>query len=117
MTGGSRMIRVAAVLEIACLTALAAAVAASGHVPSQDPAAAVTPVGAQELPVHKIPIPGEAAEGYFSPDGKSMICNAKMADDKEFQVYTFKLDGTERPADQQQGRRRVLVLLSRTARS
>ena len=23
----------------------------------------------QELPIHKIPIPGEAAEGYFSPDG------------------------------------------------
>ncbi|MCX6545695.1 MAG: hypothetical protein NTV05_14940 [Acidobacteria bacterium] len=94
MTGGSRRIRVAAVVEIACLTALAAAVAASSHARSQDPTAAAAPVSAQELPVHKIPIPGEAAEGYFSPDSKSMICNARMADDKQFQVYTFKLDGT-----------------------
>ena len=48
----------------------------------------------QELPIHRIPISGEAAEGYFSPDSKSMICNAKMSDDKDFQVYTFNLDGT-----------------------
>ncbi len=58
-----------------------------------------TPPAAQtegkELPVVKIPIPGQAAEGYFSPDGKSMICNAKMPGDKEFQVYTFHIDGTD----------------------
>ena len=68
---------------------------------AQSPAPApATPPGAQlpaeqELPVVKIPIPGEAAEGYFSPDSRSMICNAKMAGDKEFQVYTFRLDGTD----------------------
>jgi TolB protein len=55
---------------------------------------AVQAPAGQELPITKIPIPGEAAEGYFSPDSKSMICNAKMADDKEYQVYTFDLDGT-----------------------
>ncbi|MEK6631500.1 MAG: hypothetical protein AABY89_12270, partial [Acidobacteriota bacterium] len=62
--------------------------------PAQAPAtpAAQAPAG-QELPITKVPIPGEAAEGYFSPDSKSMICNAKMADDKEYQVYTFDLDG------------------------
>jgi len=52
-------------------------------------------VAGQELPSHRIPIPGEAAEGYFSPDGNSMICNAKMADDKDYRVYTFNLDGTD----------------------
>lgn len=58
-------------------------------------AGAAPQVAGKELPSHKIPIPGEAAEGYFSPDGKSMICNAKMADDKDYRVYTFNLDGTD----------------------
>jgi Tol biopolymer transport system component len=84
----------AAVLGIACLTALTAGLAAHRQAPAQKPPAAAAQVTGKELPVHPIPIPGEAAEGYFSPDSKSMICNAKMADDKEFQVYTFNLDGT-----------------------
>lgn len=69
------------------------AVALVAQAPQAQPAPAA-PAG-QELPVVKIPVPGEAAEGYFSPDGKSMICNAKMPGDKEFQVYTFRLDGTD----------------------
>jgi len=75
------------------------AVLACGVVQGQNPPAAAPPAPAAqagtELPIIKIPVPGEAAEGYFSPDGKSMICNAKMADDKEFQVYTFTLDGKD----------------------
>ena len=63
-----------------CVTALAVGAASQG--------------AGQELPIQKIPIPGEAAEGYFSPDGKSLIANAKMADDKDYRVYTFNLDGT-----------------------
>jgi TolB protein len=61
---------------------------AAGAPPAQAPAG-------QELPVVKIPIAGQAAEGYFSPDSKSMICNAKFEGDKEFQVYTFNIDGSQ----------------------
>jgi len=49
---------------------------------------------AQELPIIQIPMIGEAAEGYFSPNSQSMIANVKTPDDKEFQVYTFNIDGT-----------------------
>ncbi|MEI6668670.1 MAG: hypothetical protein WCP29_10980 [Acidobacteriota bacterium] len=66
---------------------------AQGQAPAMPATVAPQAVG-QELPIHRIPISGEAAEGYFSPDSKSMICNAKMSDDKDFQVYTFNLDGT-----------------------
>lgn len=76
------------------MTALVTGLAANGQAPAQNVAAAAPQATGSELPIHKIPIAGEAAEGYFSPDGKSMICNAKMADDKQFQVYTFNLDGT-----------------------
>ena len=65
-----------------------------GQTPAVAPQAAPQDPAARELPVVKIPIPGQAAEGYFSPDGKSIICNAKLAGDKEFQVYTFSIDGT-----------------------
>ena len=92
--GGSRARRWAGVLGLAAMTAIATGVAVRGQPPAQKPAAAAAQVTGQELPVHRIPILGEAAEGYFSPDSKSMICNAKMADDKEFQVCTFNLDGT-----------------------
>ena len=87
-------LRRAGVLGLAAIAAIVVGVGVRGQAPTQQPAAAPSQVTGQELPVHKIPIPGEAAEGYFSPDSQSMICNAKMADDKEFQVYTFKLDGT-----------------------
>jgi TolB protein len=48
-----------------------------------------------ELPVARIPHPGEAAEAYFSPDGQSLICNAKLDGDEAHQVYTMKLDGSD----------------------
>ena len=93
--GGSRAFRWVGLVGLVCTTALVVGLAADRQAPVQKPSSVVARVAVQELPVHKIPIPGEAAEGYFSPDGKSMICNAKMADDKQFQVYTFKLDGTD----------------------
>lgn len=48
-----------------------------------------------ELPVTRIPHEGEAAEAYFSPDGQSLIANAKLEGDKSHMVYTLKLDGSE----------------------
>jgi TolB protein len=48
----------------------------------------------KELKVWKIPNIEEGAEFYFSPDGKSMIGNAKMGTDTVHQVYTFNIDGT-----------------------
>jgi Tol biopolymer transport system component len=48
-----------------------------------------------ELPVARIRHPGEAAEAYFSPDGQSLIGNAKLEDDATHQVYTMRLDGTD----------------------
>ena len=48
----------------------------------------------KELKVWPIPNINEGAEFYFSPDGKSMIGNAKMKGDPVHQVYTFNIDGT-----------------------
>jgi Tol biopolymer transport system component len=47
----------------------------------------------QELRVWRIPNLGEAAESYFSPDGRQLIGNAKGAGDPVHRVYTFGLDG------------------------
>jgi Tol biopolymer transport system component len=48
-----------------------------------------------ELPVRRVPHPGEAAEAYFSPDGKYLIGNAKLADDDVHQTYIMSLDASE----------------------
>lgn len=43
------------------------------------------------------PVPGfySAAEAYFSPDGRSLVFNARRTeDDEEFHVYTSRLDGS-----------------------
>lgn len=48
-----------------------------------------------ELSVWRIPGLGEAAECYFSPDGKTLIGNARLAGDRAHQVYTFNIDGTD----------------------
>ncbi len=48
----------------------------------------------RELKVWMIPNIGEGAEFYFSPDGKSLIGNAKMKNDKVHQVYTLNIDGS-----------------------
>jgi len=46
-----------------------------------------------ELKVWEIPNVDEGAEFYFSPDGKSLIGNAKFEGDTVHQVYTFTIDG------------------------
>lgn len=48
----------------------------------------------KEFKVWQIPNMEEGAEFYFSPDGKSLIGNAKLGDDTVHQVYTFNIDGT-----------------------
>jgi TolB protein len=48
----------------------------------------------EELKVWKIPNVDNGAEFYFSPDGKSMIGNAKFGDDSSHLVYTLDIDGT-----------------------
>jgi len=48
----------------------------------------------KELKVWKVPNIDNGAEFYFSPDGKSMIGNAKFGDDTTHLVYTFNIDGT-----------------------
>jgi hypothetical protein len=93
--GGFRPVRWAVPVGFVCVVAaLAGGIVHGQNAPQQPAAAPPAQIQVQELPVFKVPIAGEAAEGYFSPDGKSMICNAKFADDKEYQVYTFNLDGT-----------------------
>ncbi|MFC1484033.1 TolB family protein [Candidatus Neomarinimicrobiota bacterium] len=47
-----------------------------------------------ELPVTKVPNIGNAAEAYFSPDGRSLICNAKREGDEGFHTYTLRQNGT-----------------------
>ena len=49
----------------------------------------------EELPVIRVPNVANAAEAYFSPDGKSLICNAKYEDDDTHQTYTISLDGKD----------------------
>jgi Tol biopolymer transport system component len=48
----------------------------------------------KELRVWPIPTINEGAEFYFSPDGQSLIGNAKMDGDTVHHVYTFRIDGT-----------------------
>ena len=48
-----------------------------------------------ELPVTKLANMKSGAEFYFSPDGKSMIGNAKYDGDSSHQVYTINIDGTD----------------------
>ena len=43
--------------------------------------------------IWEIPNIDDGAEFYFSPDGKSLIGNAKLNDDTVHQVYTFTIDG------------------------
>jgi len=49
----------------------------------------------EKFKIWQIPNIAEGAEFYFSPDGESMIGNAKLGDDTVHHVYTFKIDGTD----------------------
>lgn len=51
-------------------------------------------VASSELPIFKIPNVTNGAEAYFSPDGKAIVFNGKMAQDTTHQVYTVNIDGT-----------------------
>src|ERR1700704_1344717 len=73
-------------------TAVAWPLAVRAQQPAPPPANAV-PAG-RELPVHRIPSIGNAAEFYFSPDGRSIIGNARREGDDDYHVYTLNLDGT-----------------------
>lgn len=48
----------------------------------------------KEFKVWNVPNIVEGAEFYFSPDGKSLIGNAKLNGDVVHQVYTANIDGT-----------------------
>ena len=52
------------------------------------------PQDEKEFQVWQIPNVVDGAEFYFSPDGKSMVGNAKLGSDSVHQVYTFNIDGT-----------------------
>jgi len=62
-------------------------------VPIPSDAAAEGPDG---LRVWRVPNISEGAECYFSPDGQSLIYNGKEAGDPTHQVYTIRLDGSDR---------------------
>ncbi len=51
------------------------------------------PEAGLELTVKLVPNLGNAAESYFSPDGQSLICNAKREGDELFHTYTVSLNG------------------------
>ena len=44
---------------------------------------------AGELPATLVPNIAQGAEAYFSPDGESLIFNAKLDGDTLFQTYTI----------------------------
>lgn len=67
------------------LTLLAAA-------PARPP---LTAGAGDELPCHRIPNLGEAAEWYFSPDGMYLIGNAKGPGDATHHVYVVSFDGSD----------------------
>lgn len=72
------------------LVAMAAASAVLAMMPARTPAQEA----GQELRSWRIPGLGEAAECYFSPDGRSLIGNARLEGDTVHQVYTFGIDGS-----------------------
>lgn len=51
--------------------------------------------GGKELPVHKVPNIGAAAEFYFAPDSKHIIGTAKRDGDDAYYEYILNIDGTE----------------------
>jgi TolB protein len=69
-------------------TPAAAGTAAAGQ-------AAVVPTAGVELPCHRIPNLGEAAEWYFSRNGKFLIGNAKGPGDAAHRVYVASFDGSD----------------------
>ena len=77
-----------AALVLAVLTLLTALPAAKAR-------AAFPAVAGDELPCHRIPNLGEAAEWYFAPDGKFLVGNAMGPGDAAHHVYIASFDGTD----------------------
>lgn len=84
------------IARMALAAVLAAGVSSAARGQATAASAAPTPAESspQELPVHFIPNIGPAAEFYFSPDGRSIIGDAKREGDENYHVYTLNLDGT-----------------------
>jgi hypothetical protein len=57
--------------------------------------AAAGPAAGVELPCHRIPNLGEAAEWYFSRNGEFLIGNAKGPGDTAHHVYVASFDGSD----------------------
>ncbi len=57
----------------------------------------------KEMPVKRVPNIENAAEAYFSPDGKSLIGNVKAKGDHSHGVYTINIDGTNLKAIENKG--------------
>jgi Tol biopolymer transport system component len=83
-----KIISFQATLIIAVLTLLAP------H-PAEPAGASLSAAAGDELPCHSIPNLGEAAEWYFSPDGKYLIGNAKAPGDTSHHVCIASFDGTD----------------------
>jgi len=84
---------VAAILFLAAQPAITAGVRSLPQAgPAVSPAATAPGV---ELPCHRIPNLPEAAEWYFSPDGKFLIGNAKGPGDTAYHVYISSFDGQD----------------------
>jgi len=66
----------------------------AAHAPARPQAAKEAAVSA-ELPCHRIPNLGEAAEWYFAPDGRFLVGNAKGPGDVAHHVYIASFDGTD----------------------
>lgn len=77
-----------AALILVLLIPCAAHVAGKAHATRQ---AAVS----AELPCHRIPNLGEAAEWYFAPNGRYLIGNAKGPGDAVHHVYASSFDGQD----------------------
>jgi TolB protein len=83
-----RVVSFAVLLLLALLTLLAAHPAAPAR-------ASLAAAAGDELPCHRIPNLGEAAEWYFAPDGKFLVGNAKGPGDTVHHVYIASFDGKD----------------------
>jgi Tol biopolymer transport system component len=83
-------------VAIALLCAPPALKARAASLPQAGPTSTVpVPAANLELPCHRIPNLPEAAEWYFSPDGKYLIGNAKGPSDTTYHVYISSFDGKD----------------------
>lgn len=78
------------------LLKVAATVAATVVMLPPDARVVAQAIDGKELPVRVVPNLPDAAEAYFSPDSRQIICNAKLPGDAEHMVYTIGIDGSNR---------------------